>query len=265
MTLGASSSSAISTTDDKENQPPGYKMLKRKAGARKRRKMNGDLKRAEKSIHAYDALRDCCFRAPRKLQVHELITASRVYADKSEKDRTEWLWSVCGVTMSGQKRLSVRTDDGLVKCCQRCFAGFHGFSKSSLTRVSKAIRAGAIRPVHRAHQEVPEVSLKYRECHAWMDSVYQTYGDYMPDDQTVCLPCYNRTSLYHWYHKSPVVDQYFEYCQFVKLLREDFPFITFRKFSKFMQCHFCNQLDKAIKFEKVSIPSYGGVWLWGEG
>ena len=129
-------------------------------------------------------------------------------------------------------------------CCRQCFADINGVSKSTLARVFVSIKKGGTQPVQRDGDVVHAPTVKKEECLAWIRTIYTTYGDYMPDDLTVCLPCYNRKALYNWYRQSPIVFDHFESDAFNLQLREQFPFISFRRYKKFMQCHECNTLDK---------------------
>jgi biotin synthase-related radical SAM superfamily protein len=119
--------------------------------------------------------------------------------------------------------------------------------------MKKNIRSGFVDLKQSSSHKVSEDpnTLKAQECRAWLHYVMDHYGDYMPDELTVCVPVYNRKRLFHWYTASPLVASWYKYNEFLRMLGSEFSYMSFKKFKKFMQCHDCNQFDKQIKLGKV--------------
>ena len=140
----------------------------------------------------------------------------------------------------------------IIACCFQndtdCFANYHGFSRRTINRTLKLIKEHRlVIPV----VKVPNRSVARQEALAWVTHKYLHFGDYIPDEATICLPVYDKKELFIWYNTSEEVYDKYQVNEFNKLLREHFPFITFRRCTLFMQCAWCNKVDILISKTKV--------------
>lgn len=226
-----------------------YMMSNRNQGGRQKRHKSQNMRAAQVALRNYQLMSLCCF-TNNQVQLADTMNAATMYHDMNKNQRKKWLRDKCTSVTSKRKGFAVRTSNhsSIVRCCSQCFAHYHGFSRSTITRAQKKISQG--------EQMIPEEvkennSLKKHETHAWVTDIYLHFGDYMPDEETVCLPVYSKRELYDWYASSEEMFAQYEHREFCKLMEKEFPFITFRKCKKFMQCDWCNKMDIKIAKTKV--------------
>ena len=224
-------------------------MSNRNQGGRQKRHKSQNMRAAQVALRNYQLMSLCCF-TNNQVQLADTMNAATMYHDMKKNQRKKWLRDKCTSVTSKRKGFAVRTSNhsSIVRCCSQCFAHYYGFSRSTLTRAQKKISQG--------EQMIPEEvkennSLKKHETHAWVTDIYLHFGDYMPDEETVCLPVYSKRELYDWYASSEEMFAQYEHREFCKLMEKEFPFITFRKCKKFMQCDWCNKMDIKIAKTKV--------------
>ena len=235
---------AMSTSDESSS----YQQTNRKAGGRLKRQRTQGEKEATKSLLRYRRIIACCFQND-EIVLAEVLAATTEYRALSQHDRKEWRMNKC-LSMNGKKKgFGIRTANADVSsCCTDCFANYHGFSRRTISRTLSLIKEHRlVIPV----VKVPNRSVARQEALAWVTNKYLHFGDYMPDEATICLPVYDKKELFNWYNTSEEVYDKYQVNEFNKLLREHFPFITCRRCTKFMQCAWCNKVDILISKTKV--------------
>lgn len=239
------------SSDALELEPPSarkYVSVVRQLGGRTRRTTNKRLKLIGVAIGHHRELTTHCFDA-NNLHLAEVVTAAQRMSNKTSHEKRTWLFDRCRQRSDNLKKFIVASDSGQVSVCTTCFAKYHGVGRSTVARTLHQIKSGQQRPNLVVRDTADTV--KRAEVKSWLTDLYLNYGDYMPDDFTICLPVYNRQKLFDWYLQSPTVEELYQYAAFCRVLADEFPFISFRRYKKFMQCCVCNELDGKINLEKV--------------
>ena len=240
---------ALAMTTSEESSE--YKQTNRNAGGRIKRQKTRGAAEAGRTLNRYRTLAACCFRND-DFSLADVLAATTEYSALSKHERKQWRMNKCLSMNATKKGFGIRTSSGTVtSCCTECFSNFHGFSRSSISRTLALIKDDR---VVIPEVVVPNRSLTKQEATAWVTHKYLHFGDYMPDEATICLPVFDKKELHVWYTTSEDVYKPYKIKEFNKLLRDQFPFITFRRCTKFMQCAWCNKVD--IKISKTRVRTH---------
>lgn len=182
------------------------------------------------------------------------ITLIQHYNSMTKPERKQHLFQSCmhQITVGYfQVDIFVDTDAHVVALhlCNECFASTLGVSRSTVQRCIRNIdKKKHKRPLPRVEEYQPSVARL--EALTWIIGNVKVYGDYMPDALTVVLPVYSRKEYFRWF-VGESGDVHYEVNAFRALLREDLPFICFRKCKSFTQCPRCAEWDDLIVKAKV--------------
>ena len=178
---------------------------------------------------------------------------------KSSAARRQWLLDTCQarplLTRNGfGMTVTINDEQHTRPVCNDCFANMYGISRSTVQRWLRKSRDGVVRVIPTT---VPrsDTTLKKEQAKAWLTETYLKYGDYMPDEQTIVLPVYTKQELFNWFYGKLHDTDTYKYPEFCACVREEFPFISFRRFKKFTQCKFCNACDQRLTKTLVHFPS----------
>ncbi len=258
-TYVTSSSSSVADDSDVGRK---YKSDNRNLGARKRRKRRVSLSRiARADVNMKQLNGHCLSHLDEPIDLLEVVISNNEYQTLPPKQRRKFLLDMCKSRPSGQQRFAVTLRSKTHDVCNTCFGCFHGVSRRTVQRALKDKNSGVARYDAPDEDDAPKRSdtLLNLEAAAWITRTYVHYGDFMPDESTVCLPVYSKTELHNWYVSSNHDIPHYSSSEFMRVLRRDFPFITFRQYKKFMQCEFCHDVDFLVKQEKVRHLALGCV------
>ena len=229
---------------------PKYKTSKRVPGGRYKRQRRVSLSRIEHAQRRCARLNSHCLDdLDTDLSIIDVIATNTEYTSMSPHDRKTWLLNQCLSRGSGQRRFAVTFGGDSHDVCNQCFADWYGLGLRTLQRMLKQRKNGVVRVV--AAPTLSNDSVLKHESVEWISFTYLHFGDFMPDECTVCMPVYSRKELWIWYSHSDTLDAFYGLQAFCNLLRVDFTFIRFRRHKKFAQCDYCNELDALIAAEKV--------------
>jgi hypothetical protein len=181
----------------------------------------------------------------------------RLFVDLGTAARKQFLFDHCKTRATqGYFVINVHLHDGalhLLRLCNGCFAAAIGKSRTTIQRYLRRLRTSKHRrplvSIRAAPSRMPTMLANI--AFTWIAGNVRTYGDYMPDNMTVMLPVYNKKEYFRWF-KTEVPRQSFEYAAFLKMLRDQLPFIIFRKCSPFTKCAHCDFLDQQAAKAKVN-------------
>jgi hypothetical protein len=236
-------------------QPFKYQSQCRNLGARYKKQRRISLGRIEQAQVNHKLLSEHCLSSTSPLiKLIDVIASNGDYMTLSPSKRKQFMLDACKGRSVGNCQFVLTIDTVKFNVCNRCFAAFHGLSRRSLQRVIASVNQGVVRlPVIQPDRRTGSTTLLKMEAAAWISQTYLHFGDYMPDESTICLPVYTKTELFDWYSSPDRNLVVYSKSAFFTLLRIEYPFICFRRFKKFMQCGFCHDIDWLVSVEKVYI------------
>ena len=249
-------SSAISTSSSASAyKRPVVKKPRRNSGIKAKQRLARHINRVEQAKKNHSRLLHHCFHElADDFDWLDLAAQGSFYHSKTKSQQRKWIMDQCLSRKKGRKGFSVIYKEQHISCCNSCFATFHGFGKSTLQRTQRLVSEGQ---KHIPDEEkMVSPSQMFMETKTWIKQIYLAHGDYMPDELTVCLPVYTRVELFRWYKSASQCSAHYKYPSFTELLKDEFPFITFRRHKKFMKCKKCRFLDLKIAKAPVTSSSY---------
>ena len=255
MHRSTSIDSSSSSAYDVANRKRKYHSSNRNLGARQRKKRRVSLSRIARAQENWKQLNEHCLHfLDEPINLIDVITINNEYQTLSPQHRKKFMLDSCNSRVSGQNKFAITFRSKTFSVCNACFACFHGVTVRTVQRTMKDKSVGIVRyNVDRDDAPTQNHSMLNLEASSWITHTYTHYGDFMPDESTVCLPVYTKTELHNWYASSNSGIPHYSKPEFMRHLRKEFPFITFRQFKKFMQCEFCHDIDTLVKKEKVHV------------
>jgi hypothetical protein len=249
------SSSTNSEPSEGKEKPYKYRSEKRNLGARFRKQRRVSLSRIQQAQDNHSFLSNHCLALLLPaITLIAVIGYNSDYITLSPAARKRMLMAACKARGPGRCQFGITIDTIQLNVCNACFAAFHGIGLRTLQRMIASINSGVIRlNAVKPKERTGSTTMLKQEAAAWVEQTYLHFGDYMPDESTICLPVYTRTEFFDWYSCADRNIKVYSKCAFFNLLREEYSFLCFRRFKKFMQCGFCHDIDWLVSVEKVSI------------
>ena len=159
--------------------------------------------------------------------------------DQTMRQRTAWLFNKVKEHDDDTEWKEPAVADPL---CTVCFVAYHGYGKSTYTKVKKLQMNGAQRLPPRAYKTTRRVTKRLR-ARVWLTRFVKMVGDTMPHKRAVQLPVYKLVELHQVYSDECAiteVDAPLGYDAFLKEVRRSSVKLLVTKRKEFSQCVICN-------------------------